>query len=229
MAPMTASQPRPAPRTSRAERTRAAILQAAEQLFAGGGFDGTRLADVAAAVGIRRASIVYHFRDKRELYDAVLADVLSGFRERLEAALAGGGTLLERIEAGVGAWVDYVGGRPSMARLLLREIAGATGGAPPVLLAQIEPFIQVVDRFQHDVREDPLVHERGQDAVHVASAIVGTTLFYIAGMPILMPDTGFDPLEPAQLAAHREEVLRITRHLLGADEVDTRTAQGASA
>jgi AcrR family transcriptional regulator len=222
---MAASLPHAASRTSRAERTRAAILDEAERLFAEGGFDGTRLADVAAAVGIQRASIVYHFKDKRELYDAVLADVLSGFRERLEAALAEAGTLLERIEAGVGAWVDYVGSRPSMARLLLREIAGASVAAPPALLAQIQPFVDVVERFRHGVREDPLVHDRGQDAVHVASAIVGTTLFFVAGMPILVPDKAFDPLAPAQLAAHREEVLRITRHLLGANEPNTRNPE----
>ena len=66
--------------SSRAERTRTAILVAAEGLFAQKGFDATRLEDVAAAVGIRRASIVYYFRDKRELYDAVLEDVFGGFR-----------------------------------------------------------------------------------------------------------------------------------------------------
>ena len=54
---------------------------------------------MAAGVGIRRASIGYHFKDKRELYEGVLAEVLGGFREQLERALAGGGTLLERIEA----------------------------------------------------------------------------------------------------------------------------------
>ena len=84
-------------------------------------------------MGIRRASIVYHFRDKRELYEAVLAAVLEGFRERLQAALAQPGPLLERIEAGVGAWVDYVGARPSLARLLLREVADASLETPPAL------------------------------------------------------------------------------------------------
>ena len=56
----------PVPRTSRAERTRASILDAAETCFAERGFSATRLEDVAEAVGIRRASIVYHFRDKRK-------------------------------------------------------------------------------------------------------------------------------------------------------------------
>ncbi|MGH7287017.1 MAG: TetR family transcriptional regulator, partial [Myxococcota bacterium] len=54
---------------SKALRTRAAILAAAEAVFAERGFAAARLEDVAARVGIRRASIVYHFRDKRELYD----------------------------------------------------------------------------------------------------------------------------------------------------------------
>ena len=50
--------------TPRAERTRASILEVAEVIFAEKGFDGTRLEDVAQAVKIRRASIVYYFKDK---------------------------------------------------------------------------------------------------------------------------------------------------------------------
>jgi TetR/AcrR family transcriptional regulator len=50
---------------ARAIRTRAAILDAAEALFSERGFDATRLEDVAERVGIRRASIVYYFKDKR--------------------------------------------------------------------------------------------------------------------------------------------------------------------
>ena len=51
----------------RSERTRAAILAAAEALFAERGVAETRLEDVAAAVGIRRASIVYYFAGKSQL------------------------------------------------------------------------------------------------------------------------------------------------------------------
>jgi TetR/AcrR family transcriptional regulator len=57
----------PARLTPRAERTRRAILAAAEEHFAARGLAGTRLEDIAETVGIRRASIVYYFRDKHEL------------------------------------------------------------------------------------------------------------------------------------------------------------------
>ena len=59
-----------------AQHTRAQLLDAAEAIFAERGFDATRLEDVAKAVGIRRASIVYHFRDKQTVYHAVLERVL---------------------------------------------------------------------------------------------------------------------------------------------------------
>ena len=208
----------PAPRTSRAERTRASILDAAETRFAERGFSATRLEDVAEAVGIRRASIVYHFRDKRELYDAVLAGVLEGFRERLQAALVPPGPLLARIEAGVGAWVDYVGVRPSLARLLLREVADGSPETPPALMRHIEPFVTLVERFRDETRGDPLARAHPIDPVHLASAVVGSTVFFVAAMPGLVHDNAFDPLGEAQLKIHRDEVLRITRRLLGAEE-----------
>jgi TetR/AcrR family transcriptional regulator len=207
----------PAPRlSSRAERTRAAILEAAEQLFAEKGFAATRLEDVAESVGIRRASIVYYFRDKRELYEAVLARVFGDFRGRIEAALATPGTLLRRIETAVGAWVDYVAGRPALARILLREVADGAGEQSPALLGQIEPFVELVERFRKAVRDDPLARSSPIDPVHLASAIVGTTVFFVAAMPTLVPRPGFDPLNAETLEAHRREVLRITRRLLGA-------------
>ena len=133
----------PARLTSKAERTRAAILEAAEALFAERGFEATRLEDVAERVGIRRASIVYYFRDKRELYDAVLLDVFGGLLAGVRAALEGGGALAARVEAAVSAWVDYVARRPSLPRLLLREVLDASGKTP-VLRAETEPFFALV-------------------------------------------------------------------------------------
>ncbi len=202
-------------RPTRAERTRAALLDAAEHLFAGRGYAATRLEDVAEAVGIRRASIFYHFRDKRELYDAVLADVLGGLLQRTRAALDGGGPFADRIEAAVGAWVDYVGARPSLARLVLREVADTTPGQGTALLPHVAPFAALVAEFSDARHEDGSGPALDLDPAHVASTIAGATIFFVAALPGLVPDGRFDPLRPAQLAAHREQVLRIIRRLLG--------------
>lgn len=199
----------------RAERTRAAILEAAEVLFAERGFAAARLEDVADRVGIRRASIVYHFRDKRELYEAVLADLFSGLFERTREALEAPGPLAARIEAAVSAWVGYVGRRPSLARLLLREVADAAVARETALLAHTRPFVELVQRVLLGSRDDPLVARGPFEAAYVASTIAGATVFFVAAMPTLVPDLGFDPLSAERLEDHREHVLRITRRLLG--------------
>jgi TetR/AcrR family transcriptional regulator len=193
-------------------RTRTAILDAAERLFAERGFEATRLEDVAEAVGIRRASIVYHFRDKAALYDAVLAEVLGGLRGWLEPALLGAGTFPARIERAVSAWIDYVAARPSFARLLLREVADATPSRPSRLSSHLRPFFELVKRALAGA--DPADRPHGVDPVVVASQVAGTAVFFVSAMPALLPGVAFDPLDPARLAALRIEVIGAVRRLL---------------
>ena len=56
-----------------AERTREAILIAAEDHFARRGFEGTSLQQIAEAAGVARSTPAYFFGSKDALYDAVLA------------------------------------------------------------------------------------------------------------------------------------------------------------
>lgn len=213
----------PARLTSRAERTRAAILETAEALFAERGFEATRLEDVAERVGIRRASIVYYFRDKRELYEAVLHDVFSELLARVEAALDAPGPLLSRVDGAVAAWVETIGRRPSLPRLLLREVLDARGRAP-VLRAHTEPFFALVRRVLARSEGDPLVSDAADvDAAHVTSAIAGASLFQLTALPALVPEVGGDPFAPERLAHHREQLVRLAHRLLRAPRRAERT------
>ena len=49
----------------------------------------------------------------------------------------------------------------------------------------------------------------------LASTIAGATVFYVAALPALVPDMGFDPLRKAPLRAHREAMVEVARLLLG--------------
>src|SRR5262245_59837947 len=122
--PRRSATPRTAQRRSSGIQTRAEIVAAAERRFAEQGFEATRLEDVAADVGIRRAAIFYYCRDKLELYNQVLEEV---FRGAL-AALPERGSVAERLEAALVGWIDYVARRPSVARLIMREAANAQPG-----------------------------------------------------------------------------------------------------
>jgi hypothetical protein len=52
------------------------------------------------------------------------------------------------------------------------------------------------------------------DPFHAASAILGNTVFYVAAMSSLLPNQ-FEPLDPDQVACHRDEALSSARRLLG--------------
>jgi len=67
--------------------TRERLLEAAEELFAAQGFDGTTIRDLVTRAGCKNISAVhYYFGDKKELYEELFRDRLREMREsRLKA------------------------------------------------------------------------------------------------------------------------------------------------
>jgi AcrR family transcriptional regulator len=118
-----------------ARRTREAVVRAATVLFLDRGYDGTSLADVAAAAGVARPTVVAAFGTKPALLSRVLDEALAGddepvpvrdrdwFRPVWEAATA---------EAVLQAYADVcvvIGGRAGHVVEALRR---ATDSAPEV-------------------------------------------------------------------------------------------------
>lgn len=205
---------------ARAEQTRAQILKAAEGVFTEKGFAAARLEDIAQRVGIRRASLVYYFRDKRELYDAVLHGVFGNLAQRYESVLATATPLRERIEAVIDTWVAFVGERPSVARIILREVAEPAPAQRLGVARHVAPAIAAVAQAVRDGQRAGLFE--AIDPIHFIFAVVGATIFFITATPALAPDWPFDPLSPEQLKTLRTEVLAIARRLLGMNDTSPR-------
>jgi TetR/AcrR family transcriptional regulator len=199
---------------TRSERTRNAVLEAAENLFAERGFAATRLEDIAERVGIKRASIVYYFKDKRELYDAVLGNVLGSLHQALATEISRHENLAMRIEAAVSVWVDCVGSRPTLARLILREVANATPEKRSLMLQHTAPFQELVRKEFMDRPDRRDVVKVTVDPIHIASIVAGATVFYVAAMPNLVSKAGLDPTTPEHIDDLKQELLRIVRQLL---------------
>jgi AcrR family transcriptional regulator len=207
--------PAAVPSQRRSRETRAAILCEAEAVFMEKGFDGARLEDVALAVGIKRAAIAYYFKDKRELYETVLAEVFGGWLERLEATLdpETGADPQRAVEAAVLAWIDYLIERPALTRIFLRELADAGSETRAALAGQVPPFVRLVEDFARaiaTVRTDFVLPRT--EAAHVAAALAGATLFFGVDAPTLLPYV--DRPRDARIAEHKAQVLRMTRLLL---------------
>jgi len=197
----------------RSGRTRAQILESAETIFAAKGYAATRLEDIAADVGIRRASLVYYFRDKQELYDAVLTEVIGGLMTRIQHVITAARGLPDAIDAALDAWVDYAGERPALARLLLREIADAQPGKPSLFVQHAMPVLGLMDQSIREGQRLELFLPI--DPIHFASTITGATVFFLVGTPLLGDAWPLDPRSTDQLAHLKEELRRVGRRLLG--------------
>lgn len=79
--------------------TRASLLSEAEILVRGRGYSGFSYADLAEAVGIRKASIHHHFRTKEDLAGALIEAYEARYDAALAAILGQTGDGVARIEA----------------------------------------------------------------------------------------------------------------------------------
>jgi TetR/AcrR family transcriptional regulator len=211
-----ASKKAPTPRTAlKAERMRSAILAAAEDQFARGGYAATRLDDVAEAMGMTGAALFYYFRDKGALYDAMMARAFSSLATRLGEVLSAPSSIAERIEQAVEVWIDTIVARPALARLMLRHITDSEQHPNRRVYPASDAFLRMTFAlFEHGKKTGELnpIHDH---PYHAASAIIGSTIFYASALAPLVPSGDFDPLSAEQVAAHKRDALRIARWYLG--------------
>lgn len=199
----------------KAARMRSAILAAAEQLFARGGYAATRLDDVAEAMGMTGAALFYYFRDKGALYDAMMENAFGALAARLSEALSREATIAQRIESAVEAWIDTIAARPALARLMLRHIADSEQHPNQRVYPASDALLRLAfSLFEQGKRTGELnpIHDH---PYHAASAIIGGTIFYASALAPLVPSGDFDPLSPEQIAAHKRDAVRTTRRYLG--------------
>ncbi|WP_336211432.1 TetR/AcrR family transcriptional regulator [Nonomuraea sp. LPB2021202275-12-8] len=107
-----------------ADDTRTRILAAAQELFAERGYALTSLADIAAAVGLTKTAVAYHFHPKDRLAAELLAPAADDMLTLLGADFGG-----DR-RATVEALVGFVVRHRAVLRLLMEDI-GRADDAPP--------------------------------------------------------------------------------------------------
>lgn len=88
---------------------RSQIINAAEELFAEKGFDGTSVRDIAHAAGVNLAMISYYFGSKEKLFEA-LVDSRSGYTAGVLEELANDESLepLEKMYRLIDFYVDRI-------------------------------------------------------------------------------------------------------------------------
>lgn len=196
--------PTPDARQRDADRSRERLLAAALEEFSARGYNGSRVADIAARAGLNPQLISYYFGGKAGLYAALSERWL----QKETALTADSGSLQDVVAAYLRAAFDDL----RMARLLLwqgleadTDDQGDDGAALP-----------------EDSREDLGDLQRRQASGEIAAdlepdllqlALMGATIAPIALPRVTRRLTGLDPADPALQERYAELLRRLVGHL----------------
>jgi len=190
-------------------RTRDAILDAAERLFAEQGYDTTSLTDVGTAAGVSRGTPGYFFGSKEQLY----RDVLERCLERVRSAVRSGKerTLASReppeavLAGAVGEYFDFISANPHFVRLLERE--ALNGGRqiatlPPHLEAAQEALGAIVTELALDPSDQA-------EARQLLISMLALSWFHVVHAPTVLRALGVTATDPEFLEERRRHVINL--------------------
>lgn len=105
------------------------ILRAAEAAFGADGYRDARLGDIAAEAGIRRSSLLYHFKSKDNLYATVVDRAFNELRDVVAGSIGHGETAEAQLDAILDGLLTFADERPGLVCVILRELVDPRGGA----------------------------------------------------------------------------------------------------
>jgi len=186
------------------------VLDAAVALFGTRGYEATSLDQVAAASGVRKQTVLYHFGDKEGLLGAVIDRSAADLAAALERGLSRPG--LEgwaRVEAVVRATFRIAAQRPALLGLV-REVSRLGGPPAARLTVALEPLVHRATAFLDS--EMAAGRIRPQDPRLVLLAAYSTVIGAATEVEVLRA-LGYPPTARS-VALRRTELLSFLRQAL---------------
>ena len=166
--------------------TRARLLEAAGEVFAGRGFQAATVKEICQRAKANIAAVNYHFRDKHSLYLEVLRYTSQRAREKYatqnpDPALAPEERLREYVQKFMLRILDT--GRPAWhGKLLAREMVEPTAALDELVKEAVVPNMKALEGI---VRELLAAKSSAEDIRLTAHSIIGQCLYYSHARPVL--------------------------------------------
>jgi AcrR family transcriptional regulator len=209
-----------------AERSRVAILDAAERLFAELGYDATSLTQVGATAGVSRGTPGYFFGSKAELYQAVLdrsfAEVREAVREGRARALASNESPETILAGAVSDYFDFLAARPNFVRLIEREALSGTRLPDGTSLSAGQEALAAISA------ELGLDDAPSGQAAQLLLSIIALCWFPMIHARTVAPAVGVRLEEPGELEQRKRHVVGLVLHGLRGTASLTTTSTGHS-
>ena len=118
MSDTSPSQPLPAPKTKRGERTRQKILDAAEREIGRKGFAEASISTITAEAAVGQGTFYLYFRSKEDVLRELVLRMGRRLRRHLTLAIADAPTRLEAERRGLRAFLEFVRANPDLYRVV---------------------------------------------------------------------------------------------------------------
>jgi AcrR family transcriptional regulator len=196
------------------EPVRDRLLAVGCELFARQGYDGTSVRDITRRARANLGAITYHFGSKEALYHEVMASRVEPLVQMVARAAALPGTPLDRVEAIVRTFLDYVAAHPEMPKLILRELAAERPLPPPAQRAMQRNFGSLVEAVAAGQRDGSI--RPGEPAL-LAFSVMAQPFFFAIGARMILSASGLDLKDPATRAPAANHVVTTIRRALAAN------------
>lgn len=190
------------------------ILSEATRLFAQSGVKGTSLQAVADAVGMRKQSLLYHFKSKADLRARVMSRLLSHWKQEIPALLGASVSGQDRFSSAVTALVDFFREDPDRARLVLREMMDDPTAARAGIVEHLRPWSTLLlDTIAMGQRAGVIKKDLNARSylVHLIVMVIGAVAVSDVAGAI------FEPADGEADAADLDELVRMARVALFVD------------
>ncbi len=196
-------------RTRDADRTREAILAAAEDSFAQLGFERASVQQIADAARVSRSTPDYFFGSKRALYEAVLARATRRAQDAMARAYANGDGAQSPADAVASyacAFIDFLSSDSRFLRLVQREALGDGSRVAEFFGRAVEEAVAAFG---------PAAEKAGVAPERLMLDVTALCWYPFAHEHTVMPALGLQARDPAFLEDQKRHIGDLVRALLG--------------
>jgi TetR/AcrR family transcriptional regulator len=161
------------------------ILEAAEILFAQKGFDAVSMSAIAGLANTSKPNIYHHFRNKNDLYLAVMKAAVRRTSALLDALEDATGTFKERLGAFSAGQLENILGHKRSTQLILRETLSENSlhGEELTRLVMGEIFNRLVAMVSQGQQKNEF--RKDIDPTLAAFMIVSANMFFFQASPAM--------------------------------------------
>ncbi|MFO0725467.1 MAG: TetR/AcrR family transcriptional regulator [Myxococcota bacterium] len=151
------------------------ILAAARKCFIERGYHPTRMEDIAAAAGLSKGGVYFHFDSKKEVFDALVEDEFEDSMRAIQAIAAAEGPIVEKMTNMAGHFVTAFAAAPEGPRFFI--VMGEMALRDPDLAAKLRErqgtFIgEITKLVEQGIREGFLRDTDARTAATLLKALV---------------------------------------------------------